>query len=137
MPHFRKNSGGSEEKMSYYIHSVPGRLRVKIPGIKGRAALCHGVEDVFSAYEGIDRVSANPATGSVVIHYDRHTTHPDNLFAILAEKGYFDRALAVRHSGASKGHFAHGGEAVRKALVGWLVGKALEPTGLSFLTALI
>jgi len=51
-------------------HQVPGRVRMKVPAAKGNAELLEQIGEAFAAIPGIERISVNPATGSVVLHYD-------------------------------------------------------------------
>jgi hypothetical protein len=51
-------------------HQVPGRVRMKVPGAKGNPELLQQICETFAAIPGIERITANPATGSVVMHYD-------------------------------------------------------------------
>jgi hypothetical protein len=58
-------------KMNLHIaHQVPGRVRMKIPAGKGNAELLQQISDVFAAIPGIEEITTNPTTGSVVLHYD-------------------------------------------------------------------
>jgi hypothetical protein len=51
-------------------HHVRGRLRMKIPAAKGDECLLEQVKEALGAIPGVNEVSANPATGSVILHYD-------------------------------------------------------------------
>jgi hypothetical protein len=51
-------------------HQVPGRVRMKIPTAKGNPELLQQIAETFAAIPGIERITVNPATGSVVMHYD-------------------------------------------------------------------
>jgi Heavy metal associated domain 2 len=51
-------------------HQVPGRIRMKVKAAKGDPELLQQIGDAFSVIPGIDRVTVNPLTGSVVLHYD-------------------------------------------------------------------
>jgi hypothetical protein len=51
-------------------HQVPGRVRMKIPAGKGNPELLKQVSEAFGAIPGIEEVTVNPTTGSVVLHYD-------------------------------------------------------------------
>ncbi|MGO4685472.1 HMA2 domain-containing protein [Hyphomicrobium sp. 2TAF46] len=51
-------------------HQVPGRIRMKVGGGKGNPDLLKEVGDVFNVLPGIQRITLNPLTGSVVMHYD-------------------------------------------------------------------
>jgi Heavy metal associated domain 2 len=58
-------------KMKFNIaHQVPGRVRMKIPAAKGNSELLRQIGETFAAIPGIERITCNPATGSVVMHYD-------------------------------------------------------------------
>jgi len=60
-------------------HQVPGRIRMKVPAGKDNAELLEQIKQTFSAIPGIEQVTINPTTGSVVLHYDQdrhHELHP-------------------------------------------------------------
>lgn len=58
-------------KMNLQIaHQVPGRVRMKIPAGKGNPELLQQISEVFRVIPGIEEITVNPATGSVVLHYD-------------------------------------------------------------------
>jgi hypothetical protein len=58
-------------KMNLQIaHQVPGRVRMKIPAGKGNPELLQQISEVFRVIPGIEQITVNPATGSVVLHYD-------------------------------------------------------------------
>jgi hypothetical protein len=51
-------------------HQVPGRVRMKIPSGKGNPELLEEMKQTLSVIPGIEEVIINPATGSLVLHYD-------------------------------------------------------------------
>jgi hypothetical protein len=51
-------------------HQVPGRVRMKIPSAKGNTELLRQISETFAVIPGIEEVTVNPLTGSVVLHYD-------------------------------------------------------------------
>jgi hypothetical protein len=51
-------------------HQVPGRVRMKIPSAKGNTELLQEIGNAFGQIPGIEHISVNPVTGSVVLHYD-------------------------------------------------------------------
>jgi len=53
-------------------HQVPGRVRMKVPAAKGNPELLQQIAETFAAIPGIERITCNSATGSVVMHYDVH-----------------------------------------------------------------
>lgn len=52
------------------VHSVPGRLRLKIPDKRGDRAYFERLETELSALEGVVELGINIATGSVLIGHD-------------------------------------------------------------------
>ncbi len=61
-------------------HQVPGRVRMKIPAGKGNPDLLKQISDLFGVIPGIEEITTNPTTGSVVLHYDtdRHDEFHDS-----------------------------------------------------------
>src|SRR5262249_53558003 len=51
-------------------HQVPGRVRMKVPGAKGNPALLQQIAQTFAAIPGIEEITVNPTTGSLVMRYD-------------------------------------------------------------------
>ena len=51
-------------------HQVPGRLRMKIPAGKGNPELLRQISETFGLIPGIEQITVNPTTGSIVLHYD-------------------------------------------------------------------
>jgi cation transport ATPase len=65
-------------------HQVPGRIRMKIPSAKGNPGLLEEIQKTFSAVPGIEGVTVNPETGSVVLRYD--TDRHDDFHAGFAHR---------------------------------------------------
>ena len=58
-------------KMKLQIaHQVPGRIRIKVPSAKENPELLEQIKQTFTVIPGIEHVTVNPTTGSVVLHYD-------------------------------------------------------------------
>jgi hypothetical protein len=51
-------------------HQVPGRVRMKVPGAKGNPEMLKQIADTFAAIPGIEEITVNPHTGSLVMRYD-------------------------------------------------------------------
>lgn len=56
-------------------HQVPGRIRLKVPNVKDNPELIDQIKQMFHVIPGIENVTVNPTTGSVVLQYD--TDHHD------------------------------------------------------------
>lgn len=51
-------------------HQTAGRVRMKVAAGKGNPELLQQIGETFAGIPGIQRVTANPATGSLVLRYD-------------------------------------------------------------------
>jgi hypothetical protein len=85
-------------------HQVPGRVRMKIPAGKGNPELLKQVSEMFGAVPGIEEITVNPATGSVVLRYDadRHDEFHGSF------RDHYD-AHAAEHGGGANGA-SHGAD---------------------------
>jgi hypothetical protein len=134
------NGKGEENRMNYYMHHVPGRLRIKIPHIKGKPSKDTEIRQLLSKLDGLEKVSVNIVTGSVVFYYDSDQLQPWQILSALEELRYIDPTNQIPHHSPAYSIGTTGskaGDALGRVFFGWAVGKALERTGLSFLTALI
>jgi hypothetical protein len=82
--------------MNCYVHSVPGRLRVRIPAAKGNATTREKLVNQINALEGITSVVANPVTGSLLIGYDTAITNATACLAILNIQTIRQPATSIR-----------------------------------------
>lgn len=51
-------------------HSLPGRVRLKLDGLRRNPVLAQTLEQRAAAISGVLAARANPLTGSLLIHYD-------------------------------------------------------------------
>jgi copper chaperone CopZ len=123
--------------MSYYIHNIPGRLRVKTPFIKGNPDAAEDLQRILSAIEGIDSTSVNTLTGSVVISYDTRYVDSSRILGMLNEEGYVDLTKAVSNDRYLETAVSKAGGVISKALIGMLLEEAFKGSALTLLTALI
>ncbi|NMC75336.1 MAG: cation transporter [Geobacteraceae bacterium] len=123
--------------MTCYYHHVPGRLRVRIPGLKGNTRLAAKVEESLRTCSGVEDISINPVTGSVVIRYNRDATHSRNILLYLTEKGFIDMEKAVPSGQYMNKSAEKMGETIGKAVFSACVEKVFENSAFSLLAALI
>jgi hypothetical protein len=123
--------------MSHYIHSVPGRLRVKIPAIKHRPYAACKVENLFEHLEGITSVQAKALTGSLKISYDPESVDLKRLLNILSTNGYIDSVPQKQNKSSQYAVATRLTQACGKALINWAVSKGLESRGLGLLAVII
>lgn len=67
-------SGQSDGRWRAEIaHSIPGRVRVRVEGLKGNPSIADELRETLATLGGIDSVEINPRSGSVVLYF-----HPSN-----------------------------------------------------------
>jgi cation transport ATPase len=106
-------------KMKLQIaHQVPGRVRMKVPSAKDNPELLEQIKQTFSVIPGVEQVTVNPSTGSVVLHYDTerhdefhgrlqhhtggHEKPPNNEIDALASKIEQEAEYLAEHSHTAK-----------------------------------
>jgi hypothetical protein len=65
------------------FHHVPGRVRLKVDGLKHRPVLLEALRSELAAAAGVTSATANPLTGSLTVHYDSRMPMPDAVSALL------------------------------------------------------
>jgi hypothetical protein len=69
--------------MAEYLHHVPGRLRLRIRRLRGDRRATRLACDAAAEIPGVREASANAATGSLIIEYDRKRLTPTALWDAL------------------------------------------------------
>ena len=100
-------------KISPYLHMLDGRLRIKIPHMKGSPQRALAVEQFLLGLAGITGVTANPTTGNVLVFFTPAVTHQDDIIAALQGTGYLKEG-------------DHASEQDRKSLTSIVVQSAVE-----------
>jgi len=121
----------------YYLHSVPGRLRIRIPHLKNSTSRCQEVQALLLGLVGVEDVSAKCLTGSIVIRYDSEIITSDEILRALKEEKHFEPSRAADTDEYIQKMAVSAGESVGKAVFGWALGKALERSALGLLAAII
>ena len=123
--------------MSYYMHNVPGRLRVKSPLLKRNPAAADDVRKALSSIQGVATVDFNLVTGSLLVNYNHKTTRHVDIIGLLERRGYFDRRRAETNEGYIHAAAEKTGRFVGKAALGMAIEKAFEGSALSLISLLI
>lgn len=55
---------------AHVVHHIPGRMRIRVPFLKGASAYAQQINEVLLPVEGMRQVDFSPITGSVLLHYD-------------------------------------------------------------------
>lgn len=118
--------------MGYYVHELPGRMRIKIPGLKGNLEEAQRMMAFLKQIPGVKTTSFNEITGSTVVIYDEQSVNTKTILTMLTIEGFIDIADAL-----GLGKDGKMGNAAAKALVGFALDRAFQGSPLSLLTALI
>lgn len=68
-----------------FVHFLPGRVRIKLPGLKGNPALARELQQTLAAVDGIQHVEVGLTTGSVLVRYDPGMAESFTLESLPAE----------------------------------------------------
>jgi hypothetical protein len=120
--------------MSNYIHSIPGRLRIKSAAIKKNAAEAAKVKTLLGALSGIQGLDINLLTGSVLIRYNCEEITASRILWTLSEGGYFEPTKAVTHDDLLHSALTRAGKTIGSLAVGAL---EFDSPALAVLAALI
>jgi copper chaperone CopZ len=90
-----------DSSYSSYIHVLDGRLRVKVPEVKGHPYNASRVEDNLREMDGITDVQANPTTGNVLILFDADVISYEQIIESLIDLGF------LRSDPTHRGQAAH------------------------------
>jgi len=87
-----------------YIHALEGRLRIKVPGIKGSPVRAGELEKQVKWQPGIDYIKANPTTGNVLVYYDSQKIGQKRILKAMQELGYlqFSNSGSLNSLGAQE-----------------------------------
>ena len=80
--------------MNYYIHDIPGRLRIESPVLKNNEANARSFEAFVRNIPGVTSVEMKVDIGSAIMHYDRSRMDHTKLIELLDKSGYFDHLRA-------------------------------------------
>jgi copper chaperone CopZ len=127
---------GDLKRMEYYVHHVPGRLRVRLPEIRKNTHKAADVERLLNIY-GVDHLKVNHLTGSIVVTFDTSATSAEQLLTILQENGLYDNTKAISCDDKIQRASNKAASKFSRAAFGYAVSKALEAGGFPILAALI
>jgi copper chaperone CopZ len=78
---------------SAVLHVMEGRLRIKVPEVKGVPEEARAIERQLGGLDGVSDVAANPVTGSVLVFYDTELTGIDEITEALEGWGYLSQPV--------------------------------------------
>ena len=98
-----------------YFHCLDGRLRIRVPGIKGYPGKASEIAQQMASIEGIVKVDTSHVTGSILIYFDPGKTNADSIVRCLNSIGTFNNVDL--HSEHRKEKPASIGSAVGKTVI--------------------
>ena len=119
--------------VSSYVHALEGRLRIKIPEVKGAPHKAREVERHLAACAGVEEVTASPITGSVLVLYNPRLIGQEEITFAFQEIGYLVDAGPKAPKGTD-GNATHEGTLAR---VTTAVASTIMEMALSSLVAAI
>ena len=84
--------------MSHYVHSIPGRLRVRSRAFRNHAENAETALSLLRDLEGVRSVDANLMTGSLLIRYDAGIVDPARLLGALLARGWIEQLPSPKPS---------------------------------------
>ncbi len=123
--------------MSYYIHSIPGRLRIKSLKVKQNPRASEEIRMALSSLQGLGTVEINNITGSILVNYNPGVLNSKDITSLLERKGYFDSSKAVTNDTYIKEKVTALGNFASRTVFGSVVEKSLEGSALAYLAVLI
>jgi hypothetical protein len=78
----------SVAKSTLYLHVLDGRMRVNVPRVKNAPQVAEALERSLGAVDGITGVTANVATGNVLILSNPDIMTPEQIVHLLEREGY-------------------------------------------------
>ncbi|WP_415719104.1 heavy metal translocating P-type ATPase [Maridesulfovibrio sp.] len=75
----------SETTFAIVKHSIPGRMRLKVPKLKKNKLLCSTIESNMQRLAGVSRTRTNPKCATLVIRYNPLTLSPEILYETVRE----------------------------------------------------
>jgi hypothetical protein len=69
-------------------HILDGRIRIKVPEVKGSPAMAGEIESQVAKLEGVTHVKANLLTGSVLVLFDAQVISQYQVFAVINDLAY-------------------------------------------------
>jgi len=78
-----------------YCHIIDGRIRIKVPEVKGSHAMAGEVEGELAKLNGVAHVKANPLTGNVLVLFDSQVINHYHVIAVLKDLNCLNGAASL------------------------------------------
>ncbi len=117
--------------MSYYVHNIPGRLRVRSAQLKHHSCKATNLCTVLKTMDGVKTTELNQKSGSLIVYYDPNQLTADDILYLTHKAGCLDKIIS--HSAQSQSSSTKAGAIIGNAIFGTVVKKSLEASMFSLL----
>ena len=101
------------------LHAIPGRVRMRVPEMKGNPDLAREIEKYLSDIKLVHRVEVNPLTGSVLVVYDPADSASIAALGRVAFPGLDPERLALQQARAEAEPGSPSAEAATEGIRGY------------------
>lgn len=122
--------------MNHYIHTTPGRLRIRTPLFK-KSHEAQKAKTGVKKLKGVESVDVNTVTGSIIIKYDNNRIPQENLMQYLEKQGYIDKENTITNDQYVHQLVAKVGTFIWESAFGAYADVKLDKSPLSYLTVFI
>jgi CheY-like chemotaxis protein len=81
------------KSFSPYYHCLNGRLRIRVPGLKGCQQMASDIERKMASVKGVIKMDTSLVTGSILIYFDPARANADFIIGYLNSTGRLRDAL--------------------------------------------
>lgn len=117
---------------NYYIHNIPGRLRVRTAQFKRNTCRASHLCSTLKNLNGIYKTEFNQKAGSLLVHYDSEQLTADEILYAVHKAGCLEQVISSVPSSHSTSKV---GALVGNAIFGTVVKKSLQTSMLSLFKA--
>lgn len=117
------------------VHELPGRLRVRDVGLRGRTDMVRQLELELHTLPGVHTVTASPTTGSVLVRFDPAAIDREGLLAALDDAVRSSGQIAAARAMPERASFTLANTTLVLATVGEFFFPAVLPVSAILLVA--
>ena len=116
--------------MSYYVHNIPGRLRVRCAQLKRDTCKATNLCETLKTMVGVHKTELNQKAGSLLVHYDSEQLTADDILYVAHKAGCLEQIISKSRA-SSRPISTAAGIMLGNALFGTVVKKSVEASMLS------
>lgn len=111
--------------MSDYIHSIPGRLRIRSNQLKRDTCQAKDLGGLLEAMVGVEKTELNKKAGSLIVHYNPEQLSADDILYQAHKAGCLEHFISKART-SSPQLVSKAGTILGQAIFGTVVKKSLE-----------